>query len=91
MVWGVPVVISTFFLLLVLSLLVMAAVALPQLLAGKTVFSQAGLDQVDIARRRAAASGAESVEFGPDLPVGRGRMRAPIGWAETAPGPRHAR
>lgn len=102
-----PVVVSTMLLLLVLALGVMAAVALPQLREGKTVFSQAGYDQVDVARRRASAlarlgngskPGDDSVSastggvtFGPDMPQNAKRARTPVGWTESTPGPRHAR
>lgn len=87
-----PVIVSTLFLVLVLSLLVMGVVALPQLLAGKTVFSQASLDQIDARRRRTAARNhGAGVDFGPDMPERKQRLRAPIGWTESSPGPRHAR
>lgn len=79
------VVLTAMLLMVLLSLLVMGAVALPQLREGKTVFSQGGVDQMDAARRRAAAlaGGKESGAMG--------RLRAPVGWTESTNGPRHAR
>lgn len=83
--------------MVLLALGVLSIVALPQLLAGKTIFAQGRITDADqrrreLAAKRASSAGGDSVvTFGPDQAVSKARLRAPIGWAESSPGPRHAR